>query len=40
MDYAIETEVGDAAKHLRLLDQALNQILFGQEQIISLKFNK
>jgi len=36
MDYATETEVAEAAKHLRSLDQALNQILFGQEKIIEL----
>ena len=36
MDHATESEVADAAKHLRSLEQALNQILFGQEQIISL----
>lgn len=36
MDHATETEVAEAAKHLRSLDQGLNQILFGQEKIIEL----
>ncbi|MCE2960086.1 MAG: AAA family ATPase [Akkermansiaceae bacterium] len=36
MDYATETEVADAAKHLRSLEKGLNEILFGQEEIISL----
>jgi MoxR-like ATPase len=36
MDHATETEVAEAAKHLRSLKQGLNQILFGQEEIIEL----
>lgn len=36
MDHATETEVAEAAKHLRSLNQALNKILFGQEKIIEL----
>lgn len=36
MDVATETEVADAAKHLRSLEQGLNEILFGQQEIISL----
>ena len=36
MDHATETEVADAAKHLRSLNQGLNQILFGQQEIIEL----
>ena len=36
MDHATETEVAEATKHLRSLDQGLNQILFGQKQIIEL----
>ncbi|MFK7851322.1 MAG: AAA family ATPase [Akkermansiaceae bacterium] len=36
MEYATETEVAEAAKHLRSLKQGLNEILFGQEQIIEL----
>lgn len=36
MDHATETEVADAAKHLRSLNQSLNTILYGQEEIISL----
>ncbi len=36
MDHATETEVADAAKHLRSLTQGLNEILFGQEEIIDL----
>jgi MoxR-like ATPase len=36
MDHATETEVADAAKHLRSLEKGLNEILFGQEEIISL----
>lgn len=36
MDYASETEVTNAAKHVRSLNNALNQVLFGQEQLIDL----
>ncbi len=36
MDYLTEIEVADAAKHLRSLSDGLNQILFGQEEIIEL----
>jgi len=36
MDYATETEVAEAAKHLRSLSQGLNRVLFGQEEIIEL----
>jgi MoxR-like ATPase len=36
MDYATETEVADAAKHLRSLSSGLNQVLFGQEELIDL----
>jgi MoxR-like ATPase len=34
MGHATETDVADAAKHLRSLDQGLNQILFEQQEII------
>ncbi len=33
---ATETEVADAAKHIRSLNQALNQVLYGQEELIDL----
>lgn len=36
MDNATETEVADATKHLRSLDQGLNEILFGQKEIVEL----
>ena len=36
MEFATETEVAEAAKHLRSLDQGLNQVLFGQQEIIEL----
>lgn len=36
MEHASETEVSDAAKHLRSLSAGLNQILFGQTEIIDL----
>jgi MoxR-like ATPase len=36
MDHATETEVDDAAKHLRTLSSGLNQVLFGQQELIDL----
>ncbi|NNC87819.1 MAG: AAA family ATPase [Akkermansiaceae bacterium] len=36
MDHASETEVADAGKHIRSLNQALNTVLFGQEELIDL----
>jgi MoxR-like ATPase len=36
MDYATETEVADAARHLRTLSNSLNQVLFGQEELTDL----
>jgi MoxR-like ATPase len=36
MDHASETEVIDAGKHVRSLLNALNQVLFGQEELIEL----
>ena len=36
MDDATETEVAEAAKHLRSLSHGLNRVLFGQEEIIEL----
>ena len=36
MDHATETEVADAAKHLRSLSSGLNQVLFGQQELIDL----
>ncbi len=36
MENATETEVADAAKHLRSLSRGLNQVLFGQEELIDL----
>jgi len=36
MQYATETEVADAAKHLRSLANGLNSVLFGQEELIQL----
>ncbi len=36
MDHASETEVTDAGKHVRSLSNALQQVLFGQEELIQL----
>jgi MoxR-like ATPase len=36
MEHASETEVTDAGKHVRSLLNALNQVLFGQEELIEL----
>ncbi len=36
MDHASETEVATAGKHVRSLSTALNQVLFGQEELIDL----
>ena len=36
MENATESEVADAAKHLRSLSSGLNQVLFGQEELIDL----
>ncbi len=36
MEHATETEVVEAAKHLRSLSAGLNQVLFGQEELIDL----
>jgi len=36
MEYASETEVAIAGKHLRTLTGGLNQVLFGQEELIDL----
>lgn len=36
MEYASETEVHNAAKHIRSLSNALNQVLFGQEELVDL----
>ena len=36
MENATETEVAEAAKHLRSLSAALNQVLFGQEALVEL----
>ena len=36
MDYASETEVSEAAKHIRSLRLALREVLFGQEELIDL----
>ena len=36
MEHASETEVTDAGKHVRSLVNALNQVLFGQEELIEL----
>jgi len=36
MEYASETEVSNAGKHVRSLSTALNQVLFGQEELIDL----
>lgn len=36
MQHATETEVTDAAKHLRSLSGGLNEVLFGQQELIDL----
>lgn len=36
MEHASETEVTDAGKHVRSLSHALQQVLFGQEELIQL----
>lgn len=36
MEHATETEVSDAAKHLRSLSSGLNEVLFGQQELIDL----
>ena len=36
MEYASETEVNDAGKHVRSLSHALQQVIFGQEELIQL----
>ncbi len=36
MDYASETEVAEAGKHVRSLRAALNQVLFGKEDLVDL----
>ncbi len=36
MEFASETEVAEAGKHVRSLTAALNQVLFGQEELIGL----
>jgi len=36
MDQATESEVSEAAKHLRSLSSGLNQVLFGQEELVDL----
>ncbi len=36
MEFASETEVSAAGKHVRSLSAALNQVLFGQEELIEL----
>ena len=36
MENATESEVSEAAKHLRSLSSGLNQVLFGQEELIDL----
>ncbi len=36
MDHATETEVAEAAKHLRTLSSGLNEVLFGQQELIDL----
>ena len=36
MKHATETEVTEAAKHIRSLSNALNQVLFGQEELVDL----
>ncbi len=36
MEHATETEVADAAKHLRSLSGGLNEVLFGQQELIDL----
>ncbi|MFC7336298.1 AAA family ATPase [Haloferula chungangensis] len=36
MEFASETEIATAGKHVRSLSAALNQVLFGQEELIEL----
>jgi MoxR-like ATPase len=36
MQHATETEVTEASKHIRSLSNALNQVLFGQEELVDL----
>jgi MoxR-like ATPase len=36
MEFASETEIAAAGKHIRSLSAALNQVLFGQEELIDL----
>ncbi len=36
MEHASETEVTNAGKHIRSLNNALNQVLFGQEELVEL----
>ena len=36
MSHPTETEVAEAAKHIRSLNTALNQVLFGQEELVDL----
>jgi MoxR-like ATPase len=36
MEFASETEVAEAGKHIRSLQNALNQVLFGQEELVEL----
>jgi MoxR-like ATPase len=36
MEHASETEVTNAGKHIRTLNNALNQVLFGQEELVEL----
>jgi MoxR-like ATPase len=36
MDQATESEVSEAARHLRSLSSGLNQVLFGQEELVDL----
>ncbi|MCH7225675.1 AAA family ATPase [Haloferula sp. A504] len=36
MEFASETEVAEAGKHVRSLNAALNQVLFGQEELVEL----
>ena len=40
MEHATESEVAEAAKHLRSLSQGLNRVLFGQEEIIELELDE
>ena len=36
MEHATESEISDAAKHLRSLSNGLNEVLFGQQELIDL----